>query len=111
MILAITITHIIVCLGLIAIVLLQAGKGAGLANIFGGGSSGLFTPSAGGPIAKVTAVLAVLFLITSLYLSLYTKTVRPSSIIEKALQQDQNQSNLGSGQEETSATQETTPQE
>ena len=100
MITAITIIHIIVCLGLIAIVLLQAGKGAGLANIFGGGSSGLFTPSAGGPIAKLTAFLAVLFLLTSLYLSLYTKTSRPSSIIEKTL-----------SQEETAAPQETVPQE
>jgi preprotein translocase subunit SecG len=88
--------HVLVCLGLIAIILLQAGRGAGLANIFGGGSSGLFTPSTGGPIAKLTAVLAAIFLITSLYLSLSTKTARPSSLIQKTL-----------SQEETAAPQET----
>ncbi len=77
------------CFGLIAIILLQVGRGAGLANIFGGGSSGLFAPSAGGPIAKLTAVLAAIFLITSLYLSLSTRTRRPSSLIEKALTQEE----------------------
>ncbi len=85
----ITIIHIVTSLGLIAIVLLQAGKGAGLANIFGGGSSGMFTPSSGGPMAKITAGLAVLFLITSLYLSLSTKTVKPSSILEKIITQEE----------------------
>ncbi|MDD5454710.1 MAG: preprotein translocase subunit SecG, partial [Candidatus Ratteibacteria bacterium] len=82
MIMFITVLHIVASLGLIAIVLLQVGKGAGLANIFGGGSSGLFTPSSGGPIAKITAGLAVLFLLTSLYLSLSTKNIRRSSIFE-----------------------------
>lgn len=100
MIMLITIIHIVASLALIAIVLLQAGKGAGLANIFGGGSSGLFTPSSGGPIAKITAGLAVLFLITSLYLSLYTRTARQSSILDKIITQ-----------EETAAPQETPAQE
>lgn len=89
MITLITIVHVLVCFGLIAIVLLQVGKGAGLANIFGGGSSGLFTPSSGGFMAKFTAVLAVMFLITSLYLSLVTRTVRTSSTIEKVLNQQE----------------------
>lgn len=89
MITLITTIHVLVCVGLIAIILLQVGKGAGLANIFGGGSSGLFAPSAGGPIAKLTAVLAAMFLITSLYLSLSTKTQKPSSLIEKALTQEE----------------------
>jgi preprotein translocase subunit SecG len=89
MITLITTIHVLVCVGLIAVVLLQVGRGAGLANIFGGGSSGLFTPSSGGFMAKFTAVLAAVFLITSLYLSLYTKTARTSSIVEKALQQQE----------------------
>jgi len=100
MIMLITIIHIIASVALIAIVLLQAGKGAGLSNIFGGGSSGLFTPSSGGPIAKITAGLAVLFLITSLYLSLSTRTARQSSILDKIITQ-----------EETAAPQETPVQE
>lgn len=107
MLMFITVIHIVVSLGLIAIVLLQVGKGAGLANIFGGGSSGLFTPSAGGPIAKITAGLAVLFLITSLYLSLSTKTARRSSILEKVMTTEEN----AAPQQEIPANPETLPAE
>ena len=81
--------HVLVCFGLIAVILFQAGKGAGLANIFGGGSSGLFAPSSGGFITKFTAVLAVVFLITSLYLSLSKSTVKPSSSIQNAIMQEE----------------------
>lgn len=85
----VTVIHIIACLGLIAIILFQAGKGAGLANIFGGGSSGLFTPSTGGFMAKLTAVLATLFLITSLYLSLLVGINKPSSAIQRAIMEEE----------------------
>ncbi len=112
MIMLITVVHVIVSVALIAIVLLGAGKGAGLANIFGGGSSGLFTPSSGGPIAKITAGLAVLFLITSLYLSLSTRTAnRSSSLLEKIVTQEQNQGNSNPVQEKPAAPQETPLQE
>jgi len=106
MITLITIVHIAVSIGLIAIVLLQAGKGAGLANIFGGGSSGLFTPSSGGPIAKITAGLAVLFLITSLYLSLTTGPAKRSSLLEKIVTPEQTQTSPNTVQEEIPAPQE-----
>jgi preprotein translocase subunit SecG len=85
----VTVIHVMVCFGLIAIILLQAGRGAGLANIFGGGSSGLFTPSTGGFIAKLTAVLATLFLVTSLYLSLLVDTNKPSSAVQRAILEEE----------------------
>lgn len=58
--------HIIVCVLLVILVLLQAGK-EGMGVIFGGGNSSVFGSSgAGGILSKLTAFMAVLFVITSL---------------------------------------------
>lgn len=58
--------HVLVCVLLVIFVLLQAGK-EGMGVIFGGGNSSVFGSSgAGGLLAKVTAFLAVLFVITAL---------------------------------------------
>ena len=58
--------HLIACIFLIVLVLLQSGK-EGMGVIFGGGSSSLFGSSgAGGFLVKFTAVCAGIFLITSL---------------------------------------------
>ena len=46
--------HIIVCLVLILVILLQAGKGSGLANIFGGGVQTLFGTKASTSSMKIT---------------------------------------------------------
>jgi len=66
--------HLIVCLGLILIVLLQAGKGQGIAGLFGGGGSDqLFSaPSGMAFIKKVTVIMAVLFVMTSFVLTIMT---------------------------------------
>jgi len=63
--------HIIVCLLLIVIVLLQQGKSADLAAAFGGqGSQTAFGPrSAANLLTKTTAWLAVIFFITSMTLT------------------------------------------
>ena len=64
--------HIVVCLGLILLVLLQSGK-EGMGVIFGGGSSSLFGGSgAGGILVKLTTFLAVLFVVTSLTYNIMT---------------------------------------
>ncbi|MBQ9407300.1 MAG: preprotein translocase subunit SecG [Desulfovibrio sp.] len=58
--------HIIVCVMLVILVLLQAGK-EGMGVIFGGGNSSVFGSSgAGGMLAKLTAFMAVIFVATSL---------------------------------------------
>ena len=58
--------HVITCIVLIGLVLLQSGK-EDMGVIFGGGSSSVFGSSgAGGLLVKITAVLAGIFLITSL---------------------------------------------
>jgi preprotein translocase subunit SecG len=68
--------HIVACLFLIAVVLLQQGKGQDLASAFGGGG----TQTAFGPrgsatvLSRATTILAGLFMITSLTLSLMRPT-------------------------------------
>ena len=58
--------HIIVCVLLVILVLLQAGK-EGMGVIFGGGNSSVFgSGGAGGILAKLTTLMAVIFVITSL---------------------------------------------
>jgi preprotein translocase subunit SecG len=63
--------HVIVCLLVILVVLIQSGKGAGLSNVFGGGGGdALFSaPSGSLFIRKVTTGLAVAFFLTSLTLT------------------------------------------
>ena len=66
--------HILACLILIVLVLLQSGK-EGMGVIFGGGSSSMFGSSgAGGLLTKLTAFLAVTFLVTSLLYNILTSS-------------------------------------
>ena len=63
--------HIICCIGVILIVLLQAGKGASLGAAFGGGSSQtVFGASGATFINKITWVMAAAFMATSLLLTI-----------------------------------------
>lgn len=62
--------HIIVCLALILIILLQAGKGADLGSALGGGSSQTaFGARRGNILTRFTTICAILFMITSLALT------------------------------------------
>ncbi len=65
--------HILVCVGLIVIVLLQADKGEGLAGAFGGGASSTVfgERGSGGFMSKLTTTMAVIFMITSLIIAVY----------------------------------------
>ena len=68
--------HIIVCFLLVILVLLQSGK-EGMGVIFGGGNSSVFgSAGAGGILAKLTAFMAVVFVITSLSYT-YVTSSRP----------------------------------
>jgi len=62
--------HVLACIGLILIVLLQRGKGADLGAAFGGSSQTVFgSQGAGGFLTKVTTAAAVVFMLTSLSLA------------------------------------------
>jgi preprotein translocase subunit SecG len=64
--------HIVVCLLLVIVVLLQSGKSADLAGAFGGyGSQSTFGPrGAATLLSKLTTTLAILFMVTSLLLQI-----------------------------------------
>lgn len=65
------ILHVLVSLGIIAIVLLQAGKGADIGSAFGGGGSQTVFGSMGTPtlLGKITTGVAIVFMLTSFSLA------------------------------------------
>ncbi|HET7185016.1 MAG TPA: preprotein translocase subunit SecG [Terriglobales bacterium] len=69
----ITVIHVIVCLFLIIVVLLQSGKSADIAAAFGGmGSQTAFGPrGAATLLSKATTWAAVIFMVTSITLSIF----------------------------------------
>jgi preprotein translocase subunit SecG len=75
-----TILHLIICIMLIAIVLLQTGKGADMGAAFGGASQTLF--GGGGPanfLNKITTAAAIVFMITSFVLAVMSSRALTSS--------------------------------
>jgi preprotein translocase subunit SecG len=64
--------HVVVCIFLIIVVLLQSGKAADLAGAFGGmGSQTTFGPRGSATLlSRATTISAVLFMVTSLSLSI-----------------------------------------
>jgi preprotein translocase subunit SecG len=81
MVIAVTIIHVIVSIGLILVVLLQTGK-ADMGAVFGGGSSSTIFGSsgAGNFLTRLTTAMAIIFMITSLTLG-YFAGHKPSSTI------------------------------
>ncbi len=79
------ILHILVCVFLIAIVLLQTGKGADIGAVFGGSSQTLFGSAGPGTfLSKLTAVVAIVFMVTSLALA-YLSSRRETASVMKGL--------------------------
>ena len=79
----IVVLHILVCIALILIVLLQAGKGAEMGAAFGGASQTIFgSAGAMGFLSKLTTVAAVIFMITSLLLT-FSTAKRASTVMKE----------------------------
>ena len=88
--------HILLCILLVLIILLQPGKGGDVGAAFGGGGgSTMFGPR--GPanlLTRATTLVAVLFMVTSVSLSIYSNRARQadadiSGAIERLEQQSQ----------------------
>ena len=83
---AIQIIHVLVSILLILVVLLQPGKSGDLGSVFGGGGSSESVFGASGAVpflSKVTRVLAVLFLLSSLTLGYFAaQNVGSSSVTD-----------------------------
>ncbi|MGH7198142.1 MAG: preprotein translocase subunit SecG [Candidatus Omnitrophota bacterium] len=77
--------HITACMVLIAVILLQAGRGGGLSEMIGGGQpNSLFGTQTNVFMTRATEVCAVVFVITSLSLGILS-TQRGKSLIEKEM--------------------------
>jgi len=98
------VVHIIVCISIILIVLLQVGKGAEAGAVFGG--TGQVQSSRGQAtfIGKLTAGLAVTFMLTSFLLTYDTANNAKSSVIDKVKQEQVQQDKAQEGSAGTSQT-------
>ncbi len=77
------IVHVVVCIALIMIVLLQTGKGADMGAAFGGGSSNTLFGASGAStfLTKATTVAAIIFMLTSLSLAYMSNTRSEKSLV------------------------------
>jgi preprotein translocase subunit SecG len=77
------IIHVLVCLVLIFVVLLQAGRGGGFSDMMGGGQpQSVFGTQTNEFMVKATEVCAVLFIVTSLSLAVMS-TQRGKSLVAR----------------------------
>src|SRR5579862_2547501 len=75
--------HVIVCVAMCIIILLQQGKGAEVGAVFGGSSQTVFGASgAGNALTKATWALAIIFFSTSIFLALASSRRVTGSIFE-----------------------------
>lgn len=83
----ILVLHVAVCLILILIVLLQKGKGATMGAAFGGSSQTVFgSTGATSFLQKVTTAVAIIFMLTSLFLSIFLGRQLSSSVMDDVTQ-------------------------
>ena len=81
-----TVVHVMTCIVLVVVVLLQRGKGAEIGAVFGGGASTTVfgARGAGNFVTKLTTVAAVVFMVSSLTLScLSTRQLTPTLFQEE----------------------------
>jgi len=82
------IIHLLACLFLIAIVLLQSGKGAEIGAAFGGSSQTIFgSRGAATFLNKLTTVAAIIFMLSSLTLTIVT--TKTTSVIKQTAPTEQ----------------------
>ena len=87
MITIIQILCVILAIAIVALVLLQQGKGSDLGSAFGGGSSNSMFGALGPSnfLGKLTSVLAALWLILTLFLAYLYKTDNISEVFDSTL--------------------------
>ncbi len=85
MTLFLTVLHVMVCVMMVVLVLIQRGKGAEIGAVFGGGASSTVFGSrgAGNFLTKLTTGGAIIYMVTSLSLSYLANTRATSSIFQE----------------------------
>ena len=82
MVTILTIIHILVCVFMVSIVLLQHGKGADIGATFGGGGQSLFGTEGPVPLMnKITTAAAILFMVTSISLAYFSAHRSTSTVM------------------------------
>lgn len=86
--------HVLVAIGIVALVLIQQGKGADAGAAFGGGGGGGASGSvfgsqgSGSFLTRATGILATIFFVTSLSLAyLSTQKINPTSVVDTVTEQ------------------------
>lgn len=81
--------HTIVCVLLILVVLIQAGRSGGLSGLMGGGGGdALFsTASQQSGLRKMTVIMAIIFMSTSLMLTILSSRQSGQSVFQRQLPQ------------------------
>ncbi len=87
---ALVVLHIVVCFFLIAVVLLQRGRGAEIGAVFGGGASSTVFGGrgAGNFLTKLTTASAVIFMLTSFTLSYRWSSSGKDRLFEAGVEQE-----------------------
>src|SRR5215468_1036226 len=81
----ITIIHVLSCIFLVLVVLLQTGKGADMGAVFGGSSSTVFGSSGAGTfLTRLTTGTAVVFMVTSLSLTYFSARRNTATVFDTA---------------------------
>ena len=77
--------HYVICITLVIVVLMQAGKSGGMAGIFGGGGSDQIfnAPSGMSFMRKFTITLACIFIVTSLLLTKISTNMGVMSVMNQ----------------------------
>jgi preprotein translocase subunit SecG len=82
---AITIIHVMSCIFLVLVVLLQTGKGADMGAVFGGSSSTVFGSSGAGTfLTRLTTATAIIFMLTSLSLTYFSARRNTATVFDSA---------------------------
>jgi len=105
MITVLIVIHVFICIGLIIGILLQSGKGSDLGAAFGGSSQTLFGSSGAVPfLNKVTAGVAIGFMITSLSLAFLASRPAKPLDLERGKAKTQQEKPLQAGEQEKANT-------
>ena len=86
-----TVIHVVVCILLVLVVLLQSGKAGDLSSVFGGGSGQSLFGATGGKnvLNKVTTVIAIIFMGTSVLLATLPGRIGSSNSLKEEMMKEE----------------------